>query len=55
MTLTLKMQLLPACSALLACTLFAGCRDTTPASDARGNYQLTYDDTFTVRLKVGGA
>jgi hypothetical protein len=39
--------------ALLACS--AGCEDKAPASDVRGNYDLTYDDVVTVRLKVGGA
>jgi hypothetical protein len=43
----------PSLSALVL-LMAAGCPDETPASDARGNYDLTYDDTLTVRLKIGG-
>lgn len=38
-------------AALVAAT---GCPDNNPASDARGNYELAYDNQLTVRLKIGG-
>ena len=38
----------------LAVLPLGGCPDENPASDARGNYDLAYDDTLTIRLKIGG-
>jgi len=40
-----------------AVALFAsvGCVDENPSSDVRGNYSLSYDDTVTVKVRVGGA
>lgn len=44
-----------AAGAALLCTLVVlGCPDETPASDVRGNYDLSYDNVLTLRLKVGG-
>jgi hypothetical protein len=31
------------------------CRDSTPASDVRGNYDIAFDDLLTIKLDVGGA
>ena len=32
-----------------------GYQDPSPASDVTGNYDVTYDDTLTIRLNIGGA
>ncbi len=31
------------------------CRDTNPASDVRGNYDLAFDDRITIKLDIAGA
>ncbi len=45
-----RTRLLP----LALLTLLAACQDETPASDVRGNYDLTYDNVLTLQLKIGG-
>ncbi|MCC7073701.1 MAG: hypothetical protein IT383_20490 [Deltaproteobacteria bacterium] len=40
---------------LVSAAITAGCRDNTPASDVRGNYQLSFDDRITIKLDIAGA
>jgi hypothetical protein len=45
---------LAACGFVLALAC-GGCVDRAPASDVRGNYDISYDDQLTLKLKIGGA
>lgn len=50
-----RWPLVTAAASLASLGVVAGCVDENPASDARGNYSLDYDDRLTLRLKIGGA
>lgn len=40
---------------LMVASTSSACRDDNPASDVRGNYQLTFDDRITIKLDIAGA
>jgi hypothetical protein len=51
----MKLELLVAVIAVVALALLGCVKDQAPASDVRGNYDVTFDDKLTITLDIGGA